>query len=251
VQRIAALPAAEQIEEVRRELVRRNTGFDGQMDHKIENGVVTELRIDVDRVTDISPLRVFDGLRVLTCAGKPFQSEKSPLAILSLKGMNLAALTQLDLSSTNVGDAQFAYFKDCKDLKSVNLRGTQATDAGLAHFQDCQALEAINLGWTRVGDAGLAYLKDCKNLKILYLNWVANVTDTGLTQFKHCNQLAVLAIDHTKVADLSSLEGLPLKELSYNLRSKHDAGILRSCKSLERISGLPVAEFWERYDKGE
>ena len=51
VQRIAALPAAEQVEEVRKELMQRNPGFDGQLrstdgpEPKIEDGVVIELSV--------------------------------------------------------------------------------------------------------------------------------------------------------------------------------------------------------------
>ena len=33
-----------------------------------------------------------------------------------LKGMNLAALTHLNLTSTKVSDAGMVYFKDCKNL---------------------------------------------------------------------------------------------------------------------------------------
>ncbi len=69
VQRIAALPAAEQVEEVRKELMRRNPGFDGKFEHKIEDGVVTEFRIATVKVTDIAPIRVWNALRVLNCRG--------------------------------------------------------------------------------------------------------------------------------------------------------------------------------------
>ncbi len=69
VQRIAALPAEQQIEEVRKALVRRNPGFDGKVEHKIEDGVVTELEINVDRVTDISPIRAQAWGGVLKCSG--------------------------------------------------------------------------------------------------------------------------------------------------------------------------------------
>ena len=72
VQRIAALPAEQQVEEVRKELKRRNPGFDGKMETKIEGGVVTEFRIVTDKVTDIAPIRVFDALRVLDCAAARF-----------------------------------------------------------------------------------------------------------------------------------------------------------------------------------
>ena len=47
----------------------RNPGFDGKVEHKIEDGVVTEFRIVTDQVTDIAPIRVFNGLRVLECTG--------------------------------------------------------------------------------------------------------------------------------------------------------------------------------------
>ena len=49
--------------------MRRNPGFDGKMEHKIEDGVVTEFRIVTDQVTDIAPIRVFNALRVLDCSG--------------------------------------------------------------------------------------------------------------------------------------------------------------------------------------
>src|SRR5262249_34290724 len=61
--------AARQVEEVRKELKRRNPGFDGKLEHKIEHGVVTGLRIVTDQVTDIAPIRVFNALRVLECRG--------------------------------------------------------------------------------------------------------------------------------------------------------------------------------------
>ncbi len=65
VQSIAALPAAEQAAEVRKELVRRNPGFDGKVEHKIEDGVVTEFGMVTDLVTDIAPIRAFNALRML------------------------------------------------------------------------------------------------------------------------------------------------------------------------------------------
>jgi Leucine-rich repeat (LRR) protein len=250
VKRVAALPAAEQVEEVRKELVRRNPGFDGTVEHKIEDGVVTELRIVTDKVTDISPIRIFNALRVLECSGTAFRPEKAALADLTpLTGMSMAGLTQLDLSGTKVGDAALVHFKGCKKLTSLNLNGTPMTDAGLAHFKDCKDLQVLNLGWTRVGDAGLAHFKDCKNLKGLALNWAAEVTDAGLAHFKGCSDLTTLLVDHTKVTELSLLKGMPLKELSCDFRPERDAEILRSIRTLERINGKPAVEFWKDIEK--
>ncbi len=70
VQRIAALPAEQQVQEVRKELMRRNRGFDGEMHHKIEGGVVTEFAIVTDHVADIAPIRVWSALRGSSAAAR-------------------------------------------------------------------------------------------------------------------------------------------------------------------------------------
>src|SRR5262249_54544788 len=146
VKRIAALPAAKQVEEVRKELMRRNPGFDGKFEHKIEDGVVTEFRIVTDQVTDIAPIRVCSALRVLRCGGS---WQKGQLADLTpLKGMNLANLTELDLNNTKVTDAGMVYFKDCKDLRYLWLAATEVTDVGMVYFKDCKDLKHLQLSGT-------------------------------------------------------------------------------------------------------
>ncbi len=69
IRRILALPAEQQIEAVSAKLKDLNPGFEGTLGLKIEGGVVSELHIVTDKVMDISPIRVFKGLRVLDCAG--------------------------------------------------------------------------------------------------------------------------------------------------------------------------------------
>jgi hypothetical protein len=88
-QRIASLPAAQQVEEVRKELVRRNPGFDGKIEHKIEGGVVTEFKIVTDKVTDIAPIRVFKALRVLDCSGTWTDGPGQLVDLTPLGGMKL------------------------------------------------------------------------------------------------------------------------------------------------------------------
>jgi formylglycine-generating enzyme required for sulfatase activity len=113
VQRIAALPAEEQVEEVQKELMRRNPRFDGKMETKIEDGAVTEFKIVTDQVTDIAPIRVFNALRSLDCRGTECNGQLENL--MPLKGMNLAALGHFGLdNNTKLGDAGSATFKDCK-----------------------------------------------------------------------------------------------------------------------------------------
>ena len=268
VKRIAALPAPQQVQEVRKELMRRNPGFDGIVKHKIEDGVVTELRIVTDQVTDIAPIRVFDALRVLECNGtwtysgpddRPLLKASGQLADLTpLAGMNLASLTHLSLSATKAGDAGMVYFKDCKNLTYLNLLLTQVGDAGLVHFKDCKALTELNLAGTKVSDAGLANFKDCKNLTFLWLIHTqvgdagmvhfqgckalmnlglarTKVGDVGLVHFKDCKNLTYLWLDHAPVGDagLAQLKGIPLRKLYINNTAITD---------LAPLQGMPLEE---------
>jgi hypothetical protein len=204
VQRIAALPAAEQVEEVRKELMRRNPGFDGKMETKIEGGVVTEFKIVTDKVTDIAPIRVFIALRVLSLTGtwtdRPDRPNGQLADLTPLEGMNLAHLTNLDLSYTRVGDAGIVHFKDCKNLHLLNLVRTKITDAGLANFKDCQNLEYLELAGTHIGDPGMEHLKECRKLKKLGL-YATQVGDAGLANFKDCKNLINLDLNVTRVTD--------------------------------------------------
>ncbi|QDU23600.1 serine/threonine-protein kinase [Urbifossiella limnaea] len=281
VQRIAALAAAEQVEEVRKELMRRNPGFDGKVEHKIEDGVVTELKMVTPKVTDISPIRVFNALRTLDLSARSVNKKAfSPLTDLSpLTGMNLARLTQLILTDTQVNDAGMVNFKDCKALTHLHLDGTDVSDRGLAHFKDCKNLANLKLSHTWVGDAGLAHFQDCKGLNRLYLSFT-KVSDTGLAHFKDCKNLThlhlnrtqvgdaglahfkgmplnELAINSTGITDLTPLQGMPLEEICLTPKSiTKGLALLRDMKSIKSIGiqyGIfwPAAEYWERYDKGE
>jgi serine/threonine protein kinase len=257
VKRIAALPAAEQVEEVRKELVRRNPGFDGRVEHKIEDGVVTEFRIVTDKVTDIAPIRAFNALRVLGCTGTStnFAPYGQLVDLSPLKGMKLAGLMSLDLHETKVTDAGMVYFNDCKNLSHLNLTGTKVSDVGLAHFKDCENLTILALGRTRVSDMGLAHFKEWKDLTYLCLDYT-KVTDRGLAHLKGA-PLTVLWIYNTVITDLTPLQGMPLEEIRVTPKNiTKGLDILRGMKSLKTIGishdqAWPAAEFWERYDRGE
>ena len=76
IKEVAALPAEKQVDAVVKKLMELNPGFDGKVNGaeakgppKIENGVVTEFGFLTDNVTDISPVRVLVGLKVLKCVG--------------------------------------------------------------------------------------------------------------------------------------------------------------------------------------
>ena len=240
VQRIAALPAEQQVEEVRKELIRRNPGFDGKMETKIEGGVVTEIHVVTDEVTDISPLRVFNALRVLDCSGTHTADWRGngQLADLNpLKGVNFSHLIDLNFSWTKLDDAGLAHFKDCKDLTGLKLRDTRVTDAGLAHFKDCRNLTYLDLHRTHVSNAGLAHFKGCKDLTYLSLP-ATGVSDAGLALFKECKSLTTLDLSDTPVSDAGLAAFKDCKNLKMVLlgwaTEVTDAGLasLKDCKKL-------------------
>ncbi len=172
VERIAALPAEQQIEEVRQELIRRNLGFDGEVKTRIVDGVVTELLINTDRVTDIAPIRVFNSLQALKCLGTVtnFKGNGQLADLTVLHDMNLTELRHLDLSNTRVSDADLAIFKQCRNLTVLYLVRTHVTDAGLACFQGCKSIEVLDLSnMPEVNGSGLASFRDCHNLTTLSL----------------------------------------------------------------------------------
>jgi uncharacterized membrane protein len=232
VQRIRALPAEQQVEEVRRELKRRNPGFDGQMEPKIEGGVVTEFRIVTDKVTDIAPIRVFNSLRVLDLGGTHTNYHPNgQLADLSpLKGMNLTELTKLNLNLTKVGDVGLVHFKDCKKLTYLGLGVTRVSDNGLAYFKNCKSLTSLELFYIPASDAGLAYFKDCKGLTRLNLVGT-KVSDAGLANFKDCKNLTTLSLDRTQVGDAGMVHFQDCKSLT-------DLGLAET-----KVSDVGLAQF--------
>jgi BspA type Leucine rich repeat region (6 copies) len=236
-QRIAALPAEQQVEEVRKELVRRNPGFDGELGHKIEDGAVTELRIVADKVSDIAPIRVFNALRRLECSGTAtdFKPNGQLADLTPLKGMNLAGLRHLDLRNPGVTDAGMACFKDCKNLTFLNLGDTRVSDAGLAYFKDCKDLWNLHLGNTKVTDKGLAHLKDCKNLRALGLA-TTRVSDAGLAHFKGCKNLTAVYLARTQVGDA----GLETFKDCKDLRDLHLSDTKVTDKGLAHLRGVPL-----------
>ncbi len=196
VKRISALPAAEQIEEVLEELVKRNPGFDGKVEHKIEDGVVTEIRMVTDKVADVSPIRVWSALRKLDLSGTHtnWRGNSQLADLTSLNGMSFDRLTlprpgstqkcltsalgvfkgctklvQLNLDDTKVSDAGMESFKNCKGITFLFIGDTQVGDSGLAHFQNCTGLTSMNLANTKVSDAGMKHLKNCKSLDVINL----------------------------------------------------------------------------------
>ena len=120
-----------------------NPGYDGKVTTKIENGVVTELTIVTDRVTDISPVRPLVKLTNLNC-GSSTGVSKGQLADLSpLTGL---PLTILICSETSVSDLS--------PLKGMPLTILECNRTRVADLSPLKGmpLAKLNCAGTQVSD---------------------------------------------------------------------------------------------------
>ncbi len=271
-QRIAALPAAEQVEEVRKELMRRNPGFDGQVGHRIEDDVVVELSFVTDQVSDISPVRALTGLKSLSCSGSDVGlGQLSASALLPLKGLpltqldfrdsppvsDLAALagmklTSLDCRATSVGDADLKQLAGMNDLQMLSLWGTKVTDAGLKELAGLKNLQHLSLQTTKVTDAGLKEIVGLDKLVYLDLYALSGVTDAGLEHLARLKTLKHLDLrgPTVKDADVDKLASArpALRILTWD-RVIEPKVVPFTDADAQRIAALPAAEQVEEVRK--
>ncbi len=231
IERFAALPAAEQVEEVRSELRKRNPEFDGKLVPTIENEVVTGIEFFSNHVSDISPLRAFPRLSSLNCRvnGSNFGmiSDLKPL-----KGMSLVKLI---LSVNPVSDLS--------PLKGMPLTELHVDNSHVADLSPLEGmpLKVLNCSYTKV--TNLAPLNEMP----LIILWCNNTRIDDLTPVKGM-PLEWITIHGTKVHDIAPLKGLPLKQIYLDFDQKRDSEVLRSLTTLQKINETPAAEFRKNLD---
>jgi WD40 repeat protein/Leucine-rich repeat (LRR) protein len=139
---VAALPADKQIEAVKAELMKRNPGFDGELQHIVgKDNAVTELKFSTDNVSDILPLRALQGLQKLNCNGtfpdRGKLSDLSPLKNMPLVHLycpanpisNLGPLSEMKLTHLWVHYTLVADLSPLRGMKLTLLNcGHKVTD---------------------------------------------------------------------------------------------------------------------------
>jgi serine/threonine protein kinase len=276
LRRIAALPAAEQIEEVQKEMKRRNPGFAGVMTTEVELGNVVKVLIPGDvAVHDIAPIRAFTELREFGGIelGPEFR-DISPLKGLSLNAVHLQEnqgitdirpLAGMPIEHLHLWHCKVADFTPLKEmpLKWLNVGGGFQNNFDLKIVSHLP-LEFLCLNYSDVSD--LTPLKNCPLTGLECTNTplsdlsplrgmrlqLLSLTNTKVKDLSPLRgmPLTKLSIDGTRVSDLSPLRGMPLKELRCDFNASRDAAILREITSLETINGTPAAEFWKGVDTG-
>jgi hypothetical protein len=226
---VEALPAEKQVEEVVARLKERNPGFDGKVGHIIRDDRVILMDFCVGCVTDIAPLRALTDLEILGCRGD--SGVKGRLADLTpLAGMKLRELT--------------LYYTRVADLTPLRGMPLEYLNCGLTRVADLSPVKGMPLHTLCFHDTSVVDLALLKDLPPLTNVNCANTRVSDLTPLRGL-KLTVLNVRNTKVKDLTPLQGMPLKEFDCDFKPERDATILRSIKTLEKINGLPAAEFWK------
>lgn len=275
LKKVRALSPEEQDKQVSARLKDLNPGFDGQIIRRIED-LGVRLELVTDQVTNFTPLRASTGISVLSCAGSDWGKGHVPdpatLQSMQLIGLNCPytnvvdlaplggmKLIHLDCSHTAVADLgplcgmpmEFLYCQECPGIKSLAslegmpLKHFHCAGTRIADLVPLRGMKLERLWITGTPVSDLAPLRGMP-LKTVDIR-VTPVEDLAPLQGM---ELTVLHCRRTRVTDLSVLRRMPLKYLSCEFRAERDAALLRSIKTLEKINGMPTAEFWKEVDAG-
>jgi serine/threonine protein kinase len=264
---VAAMPAENQIEAVRKKLKELNPGSEGQISSRfsdssppdIQDGKVVELQIVFDKVADLSPIRAFSELRTLQCVSKlnasqqldlsPFAGMKIGTLICMVKNIDLTTVKGLPLS-------EFASFgggiTDLRPFASMPLRAL--TLSGNWEVKNLEPLKGMPLTSLACDNTQVADLSPLSGMPLTILVChVTNVVD--LSPLKGM-PLEVLNCDRTPVRDLSPLAGMKLKRLSFT--PKPDLKGLQAIRQMDSLMEIGTTqnklisskEFWKQFDEG-
>lgn len=138
----------------------------------------------------------------LELSGSAFSAlDRLPADIRRMRG-----LQRLNLSGTQIGDADLGALVGLTELQSLALSGTAISNAGLRHLAVLPKLESLYLSQTQIGDVGLAALAGMSALRRLYLSNTL-ITNLGL---HHLTALRLRNLDlgGTMITDVSALAAI-------------------------------------------
>ncbi|MBS0207575.1 MAG: SUMF1/EgtB/PvdO family nonheme iron enzyme [Planctomycetes bacterium] len=179
------LPAEKQIEAVSKKLMELNPGFDGKLGGihgrpkpGIENGVVTDVALNSDVLTDLSPLRALTRLKnidVWNSAGRAgILADLSPLEGLALNHLtvpntqvsNLAPLRGMPLATLGIGSTAVSDLAPLRGMPLQLLYCDKTQVADLTPLENTQ-LTHLRITNTKVSAASVQALqKALPNCKI-------------------------------------------------------------------------------------
>jgi eukaryotic-like serine/threonine-protein kinase len=220
VQRFAGMTVADQVEEVRQELKKRNPEFDGTLTQSIEDDVVTGLQFNTDHVADISPVRALRHLRSLDIHGTP--PRKGLLSDLSpLQGM---LLNRLDCSYTQV--------TELNPLRGMPLTILYCNYTLISDLSPLEGVALVNLGIASTRVSNLSPLMGMKLQNLM----ATGIPAKDLTPLRGMPLKGLDLHGTSGITDLNPLEGMPLVGLNLTDLPVSDLSALQGQKTLRHIN---------------
>ena len=190
--RTQALPAEKQIEAVSKKLMELNPGFDGKVTiasgngmPKIESGMVTEIGFFTDHVADISPVRLFGGLKALSCNGSGRTTSKlsdiSPLEGMQLLSVNLGGIKVSDLSPLRGMHLRYLHcgytqVSDLSSLEGMKLDNLLCHNTPISDLSPLQGMSLNDLRFTPSNiTKGLNIIRQMKSLETIGTSLTENL----------------------------------------------------------------------------
>jgi serine/threonine protein kinase/Leucine-rich repeat (LRR) protein len=268
----AALTPADQLERVVELLKEFNPGFDGQVDHRIEEGRIVDLMISfvhsktVGHVTDISPVRALP-LTNFSCQGTRV-CDLSPLSGMPLTALDLYSSQVSDLSPLMELPLTFVEISESHVRSLAPLRGMNLTSVSCSrtHVSDLlplaeSPLTALICRNSRLSDLSplsgmsLTSLTLSTNRSILDLSPLRGMPltylDVSYTSINDLSPLEGMKLETlfcigTRISDLSPLAGMNLKDLQLQDSAARDSeSFLQEMPTLQTINKLSRAEFFK------
>jgi tetratricopeptide (TPR) repeat protein len=108
------------------------------------------------------------------------------------------AVISIDLSNTDVIDADLEHLPLFDGLQQLNLGGTRISNAALDHLSQARKLEFLGLTGTRIDDDGVPGIARLTQLRFLSLAGT-DVTDAGLESLSDMRRLEAINLRSTRV----------------------------------------------------
>ena len=149
-----------------------------------------------------------------------------------------AQVTELDLTGTMIHDDGVSALSSMKNLRSVKLKGTKITSEGFKNLSAISNLIFMDASSTAVSDDGLELAGEWTSLRYLSLN-NTTVSDAGLSHLGTLRELKGLSVINTAVTDagVRSLKK-QLPECLIVAQTARELGRSDSTESLPRLPDL-------------
>jgi len=162
-----------------------------------------------------------------------------------------SAVTELDLKSEWITDAQMARVAQNSGLRKLDLSQTRVTDQGLEHLKDLREVRDLSLYYAEyITDDGIGHLRNWKRLETLNLRGT-RVTSKVFEHIAQLTNLRSLDVAFTEIDDegfehLAALTNLEKLAIGGN---RLTGACLPLLKTLPKLSDLDVGGI-QRVDSG-